>query len=96
MKWGAGYWNRIVRPHRVMIRSWPPQIPFACVTKACSGLGDLHTLLEAWMENTTYWVKLTDSEFAEEEHKRADEVRAGNLPAEKPHKARSDKGKKHV
>ena len=94
MKWGSGYWTKIVRPHRVIIWSWPPQIAFACLTKACSSLSDLHVLLKAWTENTTYWDKLTDSEFAKEERNRAAQISTGTLPPDKLRKTHSDKGKK--
>ncbi|KAI0245253.1 hypothetical protein BJV78DRAFT_1139975, partial [Lactifluus subvellereus] len=96
MKWGSGYWTKIVWPHRVIIWSWPPQITFTCLTKSCSSLSDLHVLLKAWTENTTYWAKLTDSEFVEEERKRSNQICARFLLADKPHKTRSDKGKKRV
>lgn len=95
MKWGAGYWTKIVCPHRVIIRSWPSQVKFECISK-CSSLRDLRLLLEAWMETTTYWDKLGDAEFAAEERKRADDIRAGILPADKPRKTRSDKGRKRM
>ncbi|KAH9952826.1 hypothetical protein BGW80DRAFT_1417098 [Lactifluus volemus] len=94
MRWGDAYWHKIVQPLRVMIRSWPAHIPFACVSKSCSSFGNLNALLRAWSEGTTYWVKLTDSEFAEEERKRARDIRAGILPPDKLRKTRADKGKK--
>jgi hypothetical protein len=96
MKWGTGYWTRIVCPHRVIIRSWPSQVKFECISKSCSSVRDLQLLLEAWTEATTHWVQLSDAEFAEEERKRADDIRAGILPADKSRKTRSDKGRKRT
>ncbi|KAH9952272.1 hypothetical protein BGW80DRAFT_1197467 [Lactifluus volemus] len=90
---GRRIWHKIVQPLRVMIRSWPAHIPFACVSKSCSSFGNLNALLRAWSEGTTYWVKLTDSEFAEEERKRARDIRAGILPPDKLRKTRADKAR---
>ncbi|KAH9979290.1 hypothetical protein BGW80DRAFT_1124780, partial [Lactifluus volemus] len=96
MKWGTGYWTRIVCPHCVIIRSWPSQVKFECISKSCSSVCDLQLLLEAWTEATTHWVQLSDAEFAEEECKRADDIRARILPADKSRKTRSDKGRKRT
>ncbi|KAI0259616.1 hypothetical protein BC834DRAFT_974102 [Gloeopeniophorella convolvens] len=93
MKWGAGYWHKIVKTHRVIIKCWPPNITFACLTKSCGSIGDLRVLLTEWEEGKTYWAKLTDREFSEEERERNNKIKAGLLPPDKRRKSRNDKGK---
>lgn len=66
MEW-ARYEARIVDRYKVALLGWPQNIPFSCEVSASA----LDVVLNAIMDGTCKWKKLTKREYQEHVHKRS-------------------------
>jgi hypothetical protein len=90
------YWRDIVRKHRVIIRGWPANIPFANLSDISSALPTLEALLRKWEQGTVFWESISDEAFKDLNEQRDVDIESGVMDEPGPRKERKDKGTKRA
>jgi hypothetical protein len=95
MQWKY-YWRDVVKKHRVIVRGWPDDIPFANLSDISSALPTLEALLRKWEHGTVVWELLTDEAFKELNEQRDMDIESGIVDEPSRRKERKDKGTKRA
>ena len=78
----------------VIIKGWPPNIPFRNLSEGSNSLTKLEMLLWKWHCGKVYWREVTETELQDLDCNQNNQIERGELEPPTQHRHRSDYGKK--